>query len=1195
MQRRCRRCWQRCRSKVLTYSIGHAGSDAGALAMSQYLSAPTLDDELNTVARYYAGEITLHLSPLEQLAQDIHDNKISFLDALDELMADEIAQAPDGFDEAHVLAIEERLTLGLTAALTRLDFAETNEEAPTVAVLRPDMSPALATKLGIDRSLPLTTTGVANLLNVKRVAGDDIDGKRLNKPQRTLVEIFGLDPKEPPTGQALEHVLAGRRVDGTATVDRNGKEMTPEALKGPQRRFLTALGVRAGTEPTDEQMANIRAGKAAGGFDVPKPDYQRVIHATKAPLGFADLTYSADKTLSAAFALGSEAERAIILGVHQNAVADAMKFFEQNVGWITKGAGGKDGEERAEMAWMSFQHYTARPAVDIAMTDAQGVSYTELHDVKTQKPDPQLHSHVTVLASLLGKETGRIGALDLDKLDGFIHQAGAVYQARVAYHATQAGIEVKQGKSGEARIAAIPDEVRNLFSKRTLEAEDAARTLAKEKGLDWDTLDGPQRIGLLKAGAGVTRNEKAVPGRGDEVGSDFEGWRKQAEAIGYQHESVLRPDMANQPMLWPEQRQALAYELSQKMVGEQFIKTNTLDENQLRVLATRAFIGIGGIGSDPAADIEGVMQLYRQHGIEQQDGQKTSLEWGNDVPIRGRDRVTVTTSLHADQERELVSLMTAAANDKSAALKPEQIAKAAEDFLARNPKIDRNHPQWEVQREFVDRIGTGGKFGVAIGASGAGKSKSLEVLNDAWKADGRDVYGAPVAHRQATDLRAAGIDECTALDAFLARVERGKYILSDKSVVVVDEVSQLSTKQQLSLLRLQSKHGFALAEVGDFSQLQSVDASAGVKLIEKVLPDMPQILTSIRQRLESERELTKVWRDGDAAEGLARKKADGTALMVAGGRARTVERVAKLWHERTLANPDGTVTISTVSNAEVRELGEAIRSVRRQAGELGADIIKLKATDRNETFDLSLAVGDRIRVFDRVHDATTRGRDRVLANNGSIVEVLGADAKGLTVRNDEGMAGVIAWAKIRDKPDAPIRATLGYAMSTNLAQGITSTEHIHAPLDGSKTTNAYSAYVAMSRHTEKAWLVLNESAIRRQIAKKDVEGMRREITPDDVWRQAAQDFNRKPERGSSLEMLARVVDTKRGGIANFVRSLEPAERLAVQPKLTMSHAKRLGQRVVQNAIELPREIKRQVERHLPNHRPEQTQGPSMRL
>ena len=158
------------------------------------------------------------------------------------------------------------------------------------------------------------------------------------------------------------------------------------------------------------------------------------------------------------------------------------------------------------------------------------------------------------------------------------------------------------------------------------------------------------------------------------------------------------------------------------------------------------------------------------------------------------------------------------------------------------------------------------------------RARSLAPLYDAWTADGRTVYGAALANRQATDLAAAGIpaDRRSSIAAFLWRAEHGRYDLNSKSVVVVDEVSLLSTRQQLDLLRLQQKHGFTLAEVGDFAQMQSVEASGGLALVRRALPDIPEVLTSIRQSHESERENVRLLRAGEVSEVLNRKRADGT-------------------------------------------------------------------------------------------------------------------------------------------------------------------------------------------------------------------------------------------------------------------------------------------------------------------------------
>ena len=122
-----------------------------------------------------------------------------------------------------------------------------------------------------------------------------------------------------------------------------------------------------------------------------------------------------------------------------------------------------------------------------------------------------------------------------------------------------------------------------------------------------------------------------------------------------------------------------------------------------------------------------------------------------------------------------------------------------------------------------------------------------------------------------------------------------------------------------------------------------------------------EILTSIRQKTEREREITSLFRAGRAAEALEMKQQDGTAELVAGGRQATVQRVARLWRERLEANrgdPGFKLTVSAPTNADAREIGAAIRAERRRAGEIGDDAKVLDATDRNgDTY--RLAVGGR--------------------------------------------------------------------------------------------------------------------------------------------------------------------------------------------------------------------------------------------
>jgi hypothetical protein len=263
--------------------------------------------------------------------------------------------------------------------------------------------------------------------------------------------------------------------------------------------------------------------------------------------------------------------------------------------------------------------------------------------------------------------------------------------------------------------------------------------------------------------------------------------------------------------------------------------------------------------------------------------------------------------------------------------------------------------------------------------------------------------------------------------AFLKRVETGRYALDRNSVVVVDEVGLIGTRQMLDLLWLQESTGMQIVMVGDPKQCQSIEAGPVIDLPRQAVGEaaVPDILTSIPQKTEREREITSLFRAGRAAEALEMKQQDGTALLVAGGRQATVQRVVRLWYQRLEANrgdPEFKLTASAPTNADAREIGAAIRAERRRAGEIGEDAKILNATDRNgDTYRLALAVGDRVRLFDRVHDARVPGRKTVLANNGEVVEIRELTDQGMFVRNDAGAEGLVMWRKIQPArtPGAP--------------------------------------------------------------------------------------------------------------------------------------------------------------------------------
>ena len=105
-------------------------------------------------------------------------------------------------------------------------------------------------------------------------------------------------------------------------------------------------------------------------------------------------------------------------------------------------------------------------------------------------------------------------------------------------------------------------------------------------------------------------------------------------------------------------------------------------------------------------------------------------------------------------------------------------------------------------------------------------------------------------------------------------MEKGTVTLGRQSVVVVDELSLLGTRQGLELLRLQADHGFRLVMIGDDKQCQSIEAGPIIDLARKALGEeaVPEILTTVRQQTERERDIAGLFRDGKAGLALGMKR-----------------------------------------------------------------------------------------------------------------------------------------------------------------------------------------------------------------------------------------------------------------------------------------------------------------------------------
>ena len=504
-------------------------------------------------------------------------------------------------------------------------------------------------------------------LNAEYQADVLASGRSLDEAP-TLAEVLAQQPDPgwlASFDEAPPHAVDDApNLESAASKQAKPRLLSEQRIESAVRKFKDAIGVPVDRDATAEEIQRVADGR------IDQHAYFRAIKATAPAVGYEDLTYSADKSVSSVFAVGSDAERAVILDAMDGAVADAMAYAETVLGVARRGAGGKGEAQKAELAWYGVTHTTSRPAVDIVRLDAQGREYTDTKQIPTESADPQLHQHKILLSSVMTKD-GHIGSVDLSKLKGEIKTFGAVFHAGLATRLRKHGVDVRLGQHGEARIAGM-DHLRAFHSRRTVQGEEEARRWAKAEGVDWDTLQPDAKAKLIDVGMATSRKAKFKAGDNrttEDPTVNIPIWQAEAKAAGFKHQSVLNR-IKPSPELTHERRIEIARSASETLISRAFEKSSVIPEGQIRELSARGLI-ISGMGSDASSDIASIVAAHQRQGIKIR-GEKTDLIQAVDIGEDSRKRTIYTTERAVEMEKSLVAMVKAAASDKSRALTPNR-------------------------------------------------------------------------------------------------------------------------------------------------------------------------------------------------------------------------------------------------------------------------------------------------------------------------------------------------------------------------------------------------------------------------------------------------------------------------------------------------------------------------------------------
>lgn len=939
----------------------------------------------------------------------------------------------------------------------------------------------------------------------------------------------------------------------------------------PDHRMHEVISSRLGIDSqrplTADELGHLLSGKRTDGAQI--PDKQKGKNA------FIDLTFSAPKSFSVALVLApTQDERDKLESAYKDAVTWIMDHIESEIGTASIGrtAGNRArNRESAHIAIIKVEHYTARGTDKLPLREN-----TEL--IPTGRGDPQRHTHV-LIPNIAVTSAGRATALYQEGLQQNIKTWGSLFQARLGTNLAALGVHTELDARPDLisnermlRLTDVPPHVNTMYSKHKLHAEQSAKDLARDMGVDFETLSDTDRIQWMRRGAKTTRQAK------DTEGGEYESWLQQAKDAGYHHRSVLRPDEIK-PLRPRLERQREAFKLAKQMLAEHLVKRHVLEGSIPRVVTAKAFIETG---IEQASEVNVITAAMRSEGVIQ-DGVKTALHW---APEHGKRYSRVSTQLSVEMEQEAIELLRAASEDKSVALSPDAIARAVAKVSAQDG-LDFTTEHGLKQRAFIDKLASQGRVAFGLGVAGSGKSAALRVPIEAWLEQGREVYGITLAWRQTQGLKDAGVgrqkrrwvrnadvllgagvaDERTfAIDPFIRGVTKGTIRPDRNSTVIIDEVALVGTRQMLEIARLRAKHGFQLVAIGDDMQYNPIDAGSTLDLARRALgvENVPELLSSTRQLAFRDRETASMWREGRAAEALERKDQDGTLRIVPGGYAEAVAATVDLWAERQRTNaglPGYTLGISVPTNADSRAIGAEILSRRRRAGEVShRDLLSLDACDQNgQAYSLTVAPGVKLRLFDRVRGQDSNGRWAIAGDNGTVVEMISHSRTGMTVRKPSGLTTTIAWDALRQS-GGPIRLSYGDAVTGNARQSDTLTDHITSMPSGSSGVNGFGIYTMDSRSRQTGWVVTSQGAEKQQAEERRPLGDPRNHETDPqlvkaaILANMAKNLGQQPKKTLAVDFLKQSPGLQSGqieaGIAPWMPGAAQAQVEAPKPVRT---------------------------------------------
>jgi conjugative relaxase-like TrwC/TraI family protein len=850
------------------------------------------------------------------------------------------------------------------------------------------------------------------------------------------------------------------------THDGQDRESAPTQWHGPEQ-LLRSYGIDPG-KPVE--LKHLRS--LMHGFSPVTGEAIRPVGSNKTRVAAIDLTYSPPKDVSALWATADPYRRAQIEVAHRKAVKSALERHEREVALVRVKTDGVVQFQQAErLLAVEAVHTTSRLGKD---QDSRGI------------PDPQLHSHVAVIAA--ERKDGKIAAVESKQLYKAARENGAWYRSELAANLRELGLPIDRRAGKNERYFAIhgvSKELSEHWSSRSQDVDRAAQLFRGRYGRE----PRPGELDSLTLG---TRGSKSAAPSIDVSAA----WR----VLGAEHNQTAQrsEELFND---WGLRNEA-PVDLRKELLAEVTRERSMITERELRAKAYELSAGV----CRPAEADRLVNELARSGEL-----------------VRLEDRTWTTRDLR-EMEQTTIDIAERRATENAVPVSDRSLKQARRE-VGREIKGSLT----QEQREALETITGPGGIAVLVGRAGTGKGVVLSAATRAWQQEGNQVIGTAIAGATAMRLQAdANPDRSMTTDSLLNGVEKGHIKLGANTVVVMDEAAMGDSDRVSRLVKVTAEQESKLLLAGDSAQLGAIGPGGLVKELEGLVPTA-ELIEVHRAHHEWERKAWEQIRNGEPGLALAQYQAHDR-LHIHDTRAQATEAMIDRWDQSRRRVPDGqAVMITDASNKERDQMNALAQERRAEAGELGSRRVDLPGKP------YGLASGDEI-IFSAQHYPP--GEKRVENGiTGTVIDTSRHEDQ-VTIKTRESPP-----REVRLDTGEFNDISLGYAVHIHKGQGLTA--ETSGILTGGWQTDREHIYVAASRARERTDIYI----AREDLGEQGMDPGAIERLADRMERSRAQEASitkeiaeRTSERPVQIELATQDAQLRERDLGQIIQEQQERQR-----------------------------------------------------